>query len=141
MRFNKYKCKVLHLDHGNPHCQYKLGDERIEHRSSKRGLVVLVDSKLDMSQKCTLSLKSQLHPGLYQKMCDQQVKGGDPGPLLCTGEASSEVLHPDVESSVQERCGCVGAYPEEGHKRSKGLFQLKQFYDSLYQTMRTLRRL
>jgi len=37
-------------------------------------------------------------------------------PLLCTGEASPEVLHPDVESSVQERHRPVGAHPEEGHK-------------------------
>jgi len=27
MRFNKAKCKVVHLDQGNPQCQYRLGDE------------------------------------------------------------------------------------------------------------------
>ena len=39
---------------------------------------------------------------------------GDPAPLLC--ETSPEVVHPDVESSVQKRRGAVGACPEEGHK-------------------------
>ena len=44
------------------------------------------------------------HPGLHQKMGDQQVRGGDPAPLLCAGVASLGVLYPDVESSVQKRC-------------------------------------
>ena len=30
-RYNKAKCKVVHLGHGNNHYQYKLGDERIEY--------------------------------------------------------------------------------------------------------------
>ena len=30
MRFNKLKCKILHLGQSNPHYQYKLEDERIE---------------------------------------------------------------------------------------------------------------
>ena len=46
----------------------------------------------------------------------QQVKGGDPVPLLCTGEASPEVLHPDVESSIQERHKPVGTCLEKDHK-------------------------
>jgi len=50
------------------------------------------------------------------KMCGQQVEGGDPAPLLCTSEVSLEVLHADVESSVQERHRPVGVCLEEGHK-------------------------
>ena len=29
MRYNKSKCKLLHLGHGNPHYPYKLRDKRI----------------------------------------------------------------------------------------------------------------
>jgi len=47
MRFNKAKCRVLHLDWGKPHYWYRLGDEGIE---SKKGLGALVDEKLNMTQ-------------------------------------------------------------------------------------------
>lgn len=35
MRFNKAKCKTLHLRWGNSYYQYKLGDKRIEHIPTK----------------------------------------------------------------------------------------------------------
>ena len=54
---------------------------------------------------CPFSSESQPYPRLHQKKCGQQGEGGDPVHLLCTGEASPGVLHPDVESSVQEICG------------------------------------
>ena len=42
--------------------------------------------------------------------------GQDPVPLLYAGETPPGVLHPDVESSVQDRHKPVGAHPEEGHR-------------------------
>ena len=65
---------------------------------------------------CLHSPEIQLYPGLCLKKGDQQGKsGGDLVSLLCAGEVSPQVLHPDVESSVQERHRPVGACLEEGH--------------------------
>ena len=54
MRFNKSKCMVLHLGHGNPYNQYTLGDVRIEHSSVEKDLEGMVAAKLDMSQQYAL---------------------------------------------------------------------------------------
>ena len=54
-RFNKSKCKVLHLGHGSPCYQYKLGNVRMEHSLAKKDLGLLVDGKLDMTQQCALT--------------------------------------------------------------------------------------
>ncbi|KAK4825175.1 hypothetical protein QYF61_024655 [Mycteria americana] len=57
MKFNKDKCKVLHLGKHNPGGQHRLGSTRLGSSSVERDLGVLVDNKLSMSEQCAAAAK------------------------------------------------------------------------------------
>jgi len=95
MRFNKAKCKALHVGQGNIWYQYRLGDEGIVSSPEEKGLEVLVDEKLDISWQCALAAQKANHIlGCIQSSVAS--KSREVILLLC-----SALVRPHVESCVQ----------------------------------------
>ena len=55
MKFNKAKCKVLHLGWGNLKQKRRLGREWLKSSPEKKALGLSVDERLNMSWQCSLT--------------------------------------------------------------------------------------
>ncbi|CAM5135709.1 unnamed protein product [Natator depressus] len=57
MRFNKDKCRVLHLGRKDLMHRYRLGNDWLSSSSAEKDVGIMVDENLDMSQQCALVAK------------------------------------------------------------------------------------
>ena len=100
IKFNKAKCKVLHLGGGTLKHGFKLGGKWLERSPEKKDMGVSVDEKFIMSQQCVLAAQKANHI-LDCIKSDQQVKGDDSAPLLLRYPTWSTASSSEAASTIR----------------------------------------
>jgi len=135
MKFNKWKCKVLHLRRNNPMPQYMLGAARLESSLTEKDLRILVGTRLNRTQQCALNAKKPNGIlGCIRRTVVSRLREGDPSPLFSTVEATSGVLgfpvpkrDVDIVERVKQRATKVMKHLSyEETLRKSGLFNLEK---------------
>ncbi|GAB0181550.1 cAMP-dependent protein kinase inhibitor alpha [Grus japonensis] len=95
MKFNKAKCKVLHVGWCNPKHRYRLGGEWIESSPAEKDLGVLIGEKLNMSWQCALAAQKTNHVlGCIKRNVTSRLREGIP-------HLYSGLVRPYLEYCVQ----------------------------------------
>jgi len=95
MKFNKAKCRVLHMVRGNPKHRHRLGGEWLKSSPEEKDLGVLVDEKLNMSWQCALAAqKANRILGCIQRSVTSRAREG----IL---PLHSALVRPHLECCIQ----------------------------------------
>lgn len=117
VRFNKSKCKVLHLGQGNARHEDRLGEALFESRAAEEDLGVLVDKRLDMNQQRALAgQKANCILGCINRGVASQLREGLVPPLLHPSEASLGVLHPGLDPQRKKDLNLLVRVQRRGYK-------------------------
>ncbi|GAB0205454.1 mitochondrial enolase superfamily member 1 [Grus japonensis] len=117
MKFNKAKCKVLHVGQRNSKHNYRLGEEWIESSLEEKDLEVLIDEKLNMSRQCALAAqKANRVLGCIKRGVTSRSREVILPLYSALVRPPPGVLRPALGCPVRGRHRAVGVSPEEGHK-------------------------